>query len=283
MIVNKKSRKKQNKLIAWTILALSVCVMIMSGYKLGEIQQVYQIGEDAYKELSDLVRPGGPPVFQEPKTTTADPLGETEINPEKQETPATVEIPYTVINFNVLQKINPDAIAWLYSPDTPIDYPVVRARDYDYYLRHLPDGTYNANGTLFIDYNWTDFTDRLTVIYGHNMKSKSEFMFGSLANYKKQDYFEKHPYLYLYTAGGENYRIELMYGCVIGEGQWRERAFMFDLNLESLLAYAAHNTTFTSEVQYVQSDKIIVLSTCSDEFDGARYILAGILRPEYGN
>ena len=282
-------RKKHINIAAWIILALSVCVMATSGYQLREIQQIYQIGEEAYNELSDLVRPEGLPVFREPQTVT-DSFSEPESGTElavpgeftEQEMKASVEIPYAVINFGALQKVNPDAVAWLYGPDTPIDYPVVRAKDYDYYLRHLPDGTYNANGTLFIDYNWVDFSDQLMIIYGHNMRGKSESMFGSLANYKKQAYFEKNPYLYLYTAESGNYRVELMHGCVIGEGQWRERAFMFDLNLDSLLAYAAYNTTFTSEVRYGQGDKIIVLATCSDEFDGARYVLIGVLRPEQG-
>jgi sortase B len=160
-----------------------------------------------------------------------------------------------------------------------IDYPIVRATEYDYYLHRLPDGTFNANGTLFIDYNWKDFSDRFLIVYGHNMKSGR--MFGSLSNYKRQEYFNAHPYLYLYTEQGEKYRIELMYGCVIGAGQWRDRAFMFDVNMDSLLAYAAHNTTFSSDIQYTQGDKIITLSTCSYEFDGARYVVIGVLRPEY--
>ena len=277
--------KKQSKIIAWSILTLSICAMIFFGYQLREIQQTYQIGDEAYKKLANMVRPDGPSVFDvaqsiaelQPLDVTTKPETSQE-TPGEQEKTAEVEIPYMNIAFDVLQAINPDAVAWLYSPDTPIDYPVVRAKDYGYYLRHLPDGTYNANGTLFIDYNWTDFTDQLIIIYGHNMNSKSELMFGSLANYKKQAYFEAHPYLYLYTAGGENYRVELMYGCIIGDGQWRDRAFMFDVNLDAFLAYAAQNTTFSSEVQYIQGDKIAVLSTCSDEFDGARYIVMGIMR-----
>lgn len=192
-----------------------------------------------------------------------------------------INIPDMFIDFAALREINRDAVAWLYCPDTVIDYPVVRARDYDYYLHHLPDGTTNANGTLFIDYNWVDFLDQLTVVYGHNMKSGR--MFGTLTRYKEQGYFEAHPYLYLYTAEGERYRIDLLYGCVIGAGQWRERAFMFKENSDALIAYAAYKTTFKSEAQYEKGDKIIALSTCSYEFDDARYVVIGALRPEYSD
>jgi len=267
-----RRRKKRFKGPALLVLALSVGVMLFSGFRLFETQQTYQIGDESYKALTERVRPAGLPVFPNQQTATGSQSGSL----TSPGTSADTGLPDMAINFQVLHKINPDAVAWLYSPGTVIDYPVMRATDYDYYLHRLPDGTYNSNGTLFIDYNWKSFSDKLTVIYGHNMKSGR--MFGSLTNYKKQDYFEAHPYLYLNTEEGEKYRIDLMYGCVIGAGQWRDRAFMFDVNLDSLLAYAGHNTTFTSKVQYSQDDQVVVLSTCSYEFNDARYVLIGILR-----
>jgi len=167
-------------------------------------------------------------------------------------------------------------MAWLYCPDTAIDYPVIKADDYAYYLTHLPDGAQNANGALFIDFNNApDFTDQLTVIYGHNMKSG--MMFGSLDEYKRQRHYDEHPYMYLYTEDA-NYRIELLYGCVIGAGQWRERAFMYKENINALIAYAADNTTFESVAKYSEGDRVIAMSTCSYEFEGARYVVIGILR-----
>ena len=109
---------------------------------------------------------------------------------------------------------------------------------------------------------------------------KSGRMFGNLAGYKAQSYYDAHPYMYLYTEKN-NYRIDLLYGCVIGAGQWRERAFMFAENIEALIAYAEHNTTFKSAVSYKPGDKIVALSTCSYEFDDARYVVLGVLRSEF--
>lgn len=229
--------------IAVVMLILSLCAMAAIGYQLQGVRQAYREGNESYEQLADLARPG-------------------------PETPG--------IDFAALQVLNPDTAAWLHCPDTVIDYPVMRAEDYDRYLRHLPDGTYNANGSLFIDYNCApDFTGQLTVIYGHHMKSGR--MFGSLKGYKQQDYFEKHPRMYIYTPQ-ENCRIDLLYGCVIGAGEWRERAFMYEENLDALLAYAARNTTFTSEVRYNPGDRVVALSTCSYEFDGARYVVIGVLK-----
>jgi len=44
------------------------------------------------------------------------------------------------------------------------------------------------------------------------------------------------------------------------------------------LAYAAHNTTFISMARVSQGDRVIALSTCSYEFDNARYVMLDVLR-----
>ena len=221
---------KTGKICAALALLLGMGVMAYAGVQLAQMQKVYREGNAAYGELHDLVKKS--------------PAG-----------------PASRIDFEALRAVNPDAAAWLYSPGTAIDYPVMRADDYSYYLRRLPDGTHNANGSLFIDYNCApDFSGPLTVIYGHHMKSGS--MFGSLKGYKDQGYYEKHPAMQLYTPQGE-YRIELLYGCVIGAGQWRERAFMYPENAQALLDYAARHTTFTGAAAYAQGDRLVALSTCS--------------------
>jgi sortase B len=240
---------KKRKIIAALVLLTAVGSMIYAGSQLARAEQIYQEGETAYDVLKEHAKKSS-------LTEDAAPLLE--------------------IDFEALKTIEIDAAAWLYSPDTAIDYPVMKANDYDYYLHHLPDGTSNANGSLFIDYNCApDFSDPLTVIYGHNMKSKK--MFSSLTGYKSQKYYDEHPIMYLYTQQG-NYRIELLYGCVIGAGQWRERAFMYKENIDALLAYSAHNTTFESSAVYENGDRIVTMSTCSYEFDNARYVVVGILR-----
>jgi sortase B len=192
------------------------------------------------------------------------------------ETPL-VEIPTLHIDYKELSKLN--AGAWLYSPGAMIDYPVMRAKDYGEYLYTLPDGSINANGSLFFDFNNApDLSGRLTVIYGHSMKSGK--MFGRLVGYNDQSFFERNPYVYLYTENG-NYRIDLLYGCVVEAGEWRERAFMYEENIDSLISYASKNTTFKSGVETKPGDRFVALATCSYEFDDARYVLLGVLREEY--
>jgi len=256
---------KKTKIFALLALLLGIGVMIAAGTRLLETQRVYQEGDTAYEVLRSQVSSGPGPAMPQTGAESAD-----------TEAVKNINIPSLDIDFAALREINADAAAWLYCPDTVIDYPVMKADDYNYYLNHLADGTSNANGALFIDYNCAaDFSEQLTVIYGHHMKSGK--MFGSLKGYKTQSYYQAHPDMYLYTEQ-ENYQIELLYGCVIGAGQWRERAFMYVENIDALLSYAEHNTTFKSNATYEKGDKLVVLSTCSYEFDGARYVVIGILR-----
>jgi len=261
--------KKRNIVSALVLLA-SIGMIAYSGPQIVNMERVYLEGNAAYDALRKQVRKDSPDGFEiKEQQIDADVVVEGMAEPLVYE-------PLLDIDYEALWTISKEASAWLYSPGTVIDYPVMAAGDYYYYLYHLPDGTENLNGSLFIDYNCApDFSDPLTIIYGHHMKSGS--MFGSLKGYKEQRYFDEHPYMYLYTQQS-NYRIDLIYGCVIDAGQWRERAFMYPENVDALIAYAAYNTTFKSSAVYNKGDRVVALSTCSYEFDDARYVVIGILK-----
>lgn len=102
-------------------------------------------------------------------------------------------------------------------------------------------------------------------------------MFGSLNGYRSQSFYDSHPVMFLYTPQ-RNYRIDLMSGFVLAERQWRENAFMFPENLPQLLDFASKNTTFESSVTWTEGDRILGMSTCEYDFDGARYVVLGIMR-----
>ena len=71
-----------------------------------------------------------------------------------------------------VQETAPIIVDFEHCPDTKINYPVAQSEDNSYYLRRLLDGSWNTAGTIFMDYrNSADFSDRHTVIYGHNMKN----------------------------------------------------------------------------------------------------------------
>ena len=111
------------------------------------------------------------------------------------------------IDFERLQKRNPDIVAWIHIPDTNIDYPVVQGSDNSYYLNHTAAGAENSSGAIFLDAGCdTAFSGDNYIIYGHNMRTKK--MFGGLKDLYDPIYNEEaslliHPDIVIDIPGEE--------------------------------------------------------------------------------
>lgn len=185
---------------------------------------------------------------------------------------------WPVVDFDALCAVNPDIAAWLICKGTNINYPVVQGSDNDYYLKHLFDGKRNNAGCLFIDSNnEPGFVDHNTVIYGHHMKDKS--MFSMLTEYKTQAYYEKHPQMILLRPEG-SYYIDLFAGYVtnIKADSWK-LWFASNTEFEEWIRETRLKSTFISDVEASTLDRFVTLSTCTYEFDNARYVVVGKLVP----
>ena len=179
------------------------------------------------------------------------------------------------VAFDELLKENSEVTGWLYCPNTPINYPVVQAKDNNKYLRRDLHGKYLVTGTLFVDFrNHAITEDRNFIIYGHNMKDDS--MFASLLNYNDQSYYEAHPILYYLTPNGD-YKIELIAGLLVPANSKLYHPSPDELWLSEFLTEAKANSGFISSVALSDSDRIITLSTCSYDKKKARYVLIGKL------
>ncbi|MDO5546712.1 MAG: class B sortase [Eubacteriales bacterium] len=181
------------------------------------------------------------------------------------------------VDFQQLKQTSDDIIAWLYSEDTPISLPVVQADDNQYYLRLLLDGSPNNAGTLFADYrNKPDFSDWNTIIYGHNMKNDT--MFGTLEEYRKQEYYEEHPVMYLLTPE-QDYKVVLFAGFVTPAVSSTYNILETVEERDALINKARSASTFQTEVEVTETDRVLSLSTCVYDYEDARYVLLGVLRP----
>lgn len=198
------------------------------------------------------------------------------ISPANKEKPSKQSVS---ISEEELLSIGNDIVGWISFPNTQIDYPVAQCDNNSYYCYHLPDGSYNAGGTIFMDCaKSSDLTSRNTVLYGHHMKNGS--MFQNITYYKDSSFLDSHKTAYYYTPQG-NYEIQLAYGFVISSHQWNSEDYVKDENVSKLLEYAKENTTFESGVEIGESDRIMTFSTCSYEFDGANYMIIGKVIPIY--
>ena len=187
------------------------------------------------------------------------------------------ETPLPQIDFAALKDINPDIVGWLYAEGTSLNYPVVQAEDNDTYLTRLFDGTANDAGCPFLDAgNAADFSDRHSVIYAHNRRDGS--MFGELDLFKDQAYYEAHPRLLLLTEEAA-YVAEIFSGHVArsDSGAW-QIDFADDAAYADWLEVICARSSLETGLQPGPEDRVLTLSTCSYEFEDARYVLHCILR-----
>lgn len=181
------------------------------------------------------------------------------------------------IDFRKLRKKYPDVKAWLYSRGTVINYPVAQGgQDSEWYLHHTLDGRWNGAGTLFIDErNEKPFAEFLTVIYGHHMRDGS--MFGSLVKYRDRKYYEKHRVIRLYTPK-RSYNVIVIGACTIPGNSERYRfGFSDDEEKQEYLDWISTNTETDCRDSATVKDRLVMLSTCTYEFDDARFVLFGKL------
>lgn len=200
--------------------------------------------------------------------------------PTPEDEPDQIETAPISVDFEALLKENSDIIGWLYCENTPINYPVVQAEDNERYLRRDLHGEYIRTGTLFADFRCAAVgTGQNHIIYGHNMQNSS--MFGTLVNYKRQEYYNEHPVLY-YLTPDNDYKIELFSGFTANANSDIYRTEVGDAEaFEAFLQELIKKSTFTTDVSVSGEDHIVMLSTCSYEFNNARYVVCGKLTPLY--
>ena len=190
---------------------------------------------------------------------------------EPEETPPVVTGQISV-DFPALQAQNSQVVGWIYSQNTVISYPVLKGYDNDYYLHHTLNGTENASGSIFMDCVCeTDLSGDNTILYGHHMNNGS--MFASLANYKNEGYLSEHPVLYYYTPD-RNYMLQI-FSCFVTGGDSDVYAFNFSAREEyaQFLETMKARSDYNAGVDVTSGDHIMTLSTCSYEYDDARYVV----------
>lgn len=252
-----KYSRQTPKTKATGIAVLSLCTALALGSGFLMVRDICQYTESAgaYEDLASLVELPEQTEAPEDDTTETETAGED----------PSVVLP--VVDFEALRETGPDIIGWLTLPDTPVNYPVTQTDDNEYYLHHLYDGTYNKTGCLFADYeNKADFSDRNTIIYGHNMRDGS--MFAALNEYDEQSYFDTHKQMYLVTPEG-GYLCEIFTAFVAKPSESGSDTSPWSLSWKDDGAYTiwltamAERSVVETDVTVTSSDKVLTLSTCT--------------------
>lgn len=171
-----------------------------------------------------------------------------------------------------LQEIYPDAIGWIYIPDTSINYPIMQGEDNDFYLTHGTDGRSLKCGCIELDFRCENrFQNNFNILYGHNMKNGS--MFANVCRFKEQAYYDSHLYGWVYTSDAV-YRLDFFSVAVT---DWHDEIYNGFRSLDEWTPYLKEISRIYEEVELTEQDRLVLLSTCSYEFKNARTVLTGRL------
>lgn len=238
-------------------IAASLALIISVSYILSYFGAIKQ-NENLYNDLSDL-RGQAP-------TTSID-------YPEEY-----------VDEFAALYERNKDFVGWVEIEGTPLNYPVVKGKDNDYYLTHNFDGKRERHGTPFMDYrNDIDRLNANTVLHGHNMKSDNQ-MFSELENYYKGknaiNYYRQHPVIKFDTLNAKmEWKIFAVFACGVNTKDEDFLAYYDYLMASSEEDYMKWVEEFKSRSIYdipvdVQvGDNLLTLSTCYYEKEDQRLVV----------
>lgn len=236
----------------WTVCA---CLLVVSALLVGKMYLPVQTPADPY--APDVTVPEPPPAAQP-------------------------ELPDNPVDFTALQAEFPEAVAWIRIPDTAIDFAVMQSgtnTKEDFYLDHNEAGEASELGAIYIQkYNHADFSDPNTILYGHNIRGGK--MFGGIHKFKKEDYFNDHEYLYVYTPGHVlTYRIYALFDYGTRHLLW---AYDFTTEegyqqfIDKTLNPRTYNRLVREGVTPTTADRVVTLSTCQNSGDG-RLLLVAVL------
>jgi sortase B len=190
--------------------------------------------------------------------------------------------------------ITDDYIGYIWADGCEISDPVVRGDDNEYYLKNNYYGEPNKAGAVFMDYRVKieeDYQSPNVVIYGHNQEDGT--MFGNLKRYKNDiPFYSENAFIQfntLYDIGEY-----VVYGFFVtnaletqdSEGEvFRYHDYIESLSNENTFYWyldeVYKRNQIISPVDVKFGDKLLTLSTCSNEFTNSRFVVfARKLRPD---
>ena len=181
------------------------------------------------------------------------------------------------VDFEALHEVNEDIYAWIDIEDTNVHYPILQsATDDSYYLEHTVDRKAGLPGSIYTEsINEKDFSDYMTLIYGHDMRDGS--MFKHLHKFSEEEFFKSHDTVTIYTEGSiHKYKVlaavaytdeHLMYKYDQNNAEDRE-AFV-----KSLYEMKNSRNQYRDGIIIGEESKFVVLSTCITGQPDKRWIV----------
>ncbi len=261
-------RRKAAMLLAGAVFLGSLAMVMYQNHQ-------YRLGESAYALAEELA--GVPTLLPDSAAEIPELPVPMAAKPEEPETPLD---PYAealaATDFDALREVNEDVVGWIMIPDTPISYPLLQGEDNQKYLTTTWQGAYSDVGSIYLEcMNDPALSDFNTIVYGHRMLNGS--MFASLKYYKKQDYWQEHPLIYVADdAGCKTYAIFAAYEAGVKEPTYR-LWFDDETQRQDFLDFCGAESVIRTDIVPETDDRILTLSTCTGRGYGSRWVVQAVL------
>ena len=191
-------------------------------------------------------------------------------------------ISYLSVDFTELRKKNNETVAWIKVNNTNVNYSVVQHNDNEYYLKHDFNKRSNYVGWIYGDYR-DDFKyfGTNTIIYGHNFTNRT--MFGSLIWCQKESWYkqEENQFIKISTPYSNTiWKIFSIY-TIKPEIFYLKTYFKDDNEHQTFLDTIKDRSIHNFNEDLTTSDKILTLSTCTDDGTKRAVIHAKLVKAEY--
>lgn len=205
-----------------------------------------------------------------PEETPTNPDDNTNSTPEDTRNPIIV----------ALKELNDETVGWLNVPGTNIDYPVVKAKDNAYYLRHNFKKEKDYNGWVFMNYlNSAEMLDKNTIIFAHN-RYYSNIMFGTLNKVGKKAWYQNiKENLITYSDINQEMKWEVFAAYTVPvTDDYLVTNFSTDDDFHNFIQMIRGRSVINSDLEIKSTDKILTLSTCADI--NTRFVVHAVLRTD---
>lgn len=251
-------RKKKGGAVLWVLLIIAILVFLVSGFMV--LRELVLLPAQADSDNAEI---------------RAVAQGETSSTTEGGVTQS--------VNFAALRSVNSDIIGWIQIPNTQIDYPVLQSstEDPEYYLTHNYKKEESKYGSIFLDANASihsaDGNSKSLTLYGHHMNDGR--MFADLLKYSDLDFYKSAPTFTFdtYEETG-TWKVISVFKTNVEESQgsvfqyvrngFSDRNdfldFVYQIKIRSIL---------DTGVTVNETDQLLVLSTCSYEFENFRTVV----------
>ncbi|WP_459499199.1 class B sortase [Bacillus sp. C1] len=238
--MNNKKRKKKSTFFQRIVTVVVFSIFVYSAYELGSMFMDYYENRKVMAEAQEIYQSS---------------------DMEKKADDGKIRT-----QFQKLQKINPQIVGWITMDDTQINYPIVQAKDNDYYLYRNYKGEDMRAGSIFMDHrNDVKMQNRNTILYGHRMKDGS--MFGSLKNMLEKDFFTSHRKLY-YDTLFEGYTVEVFsVYTTTTDFYYIQTDFENNQDYTAFLQKITDKSLYKTDTTVTANDQILTLSTCDYALD----------------